>query len=49
MLPSYSFLSRSAFSDFTNIVTRKFAVLKKLTYITYCAVKIHKIFVIFVF
>ena len=46
MLPSYSYLSRSANSDFTNIVTRKFAVPKKLTSIAYCAVKILEIFVI---
>ena len=37
---------RSALSDFTNIVTRIFAVLKKLTCIAFCAVKIHEIFVI---
>ena len=47
MLPSYSYLSRSALSDFTKTVTRKFAMLKKLTYIAYCAVKIHEIFGIF--
>ena len=46
MLPSYLYLSKSALSDFTNIVTRKFPVLKKLTCIAYCAVKIRKIFVI---
>ena len=31
---------------FTSIVTRKFAVLKKLTRMAYCVVKIHEIFVI---
>ena len=40
---------RSALSDFTNIVTRIFAVLKKLTCIAFCVVKIHEIFVICLF
>ena len=40
MLPSFSYLSRSALTDFTNIVTRIFAVLKKLTCIAYCAVEV---------
>ena len=38
--------SRSALSYFTKTITRKFAMLKKLTCIAYCAFKIYAIFVI---
>ena len=48
MLTSFSYLSRSALTDFTNIVTRIFAVLKKLTCIAYFAVEVHEIFFILV-
>ena len=50
MLPSFHICQGgSALSDFTKTVARKFAMLKKLTRIAYCAVKSQEILVICLF